>query len=91
MLFRSEEIVNKINNIVEKIVPILIPFIRIILPIVIIIGSFLRTVIGDYLFPLFPLFPDSKIYTFWIISGSLILIIALFFLIKMPERENVKE
>ena len=83
-----EDILNKIYEIIDQILPYLVPFIQFVLPIIVIIGGFLRSFIGDNLFPLFPLYPETENYTIWIIVGATIILFSLMFLFIMPERKN---
>jgi hypothetical protein len=91
MTLPLEDILIKIYEVIEHILPFLVPFIHFILPIIVIIGGFLRTFIGENLFPYFPLYPETEDYTIWIIAGSSVLLFSLLFLFIMPERRNGKK
>lgn len=86
-----ENILNTIYDIIEKILPILVPFIGFILPIIIVVGSYLRSFIGTNLFPYFPLYPETGNYIPWIIISGLIMMLALVLIFLKPERTNDKK
>ena len=91
MIGTIENIINNFYDFGEKLLPFLIPLIKFILPVIVFTGDFLREFIGSYLFPWFPLSPDSHGYIFWIILSALILIAAIIMAIFYPKRKNIEE
>ncbi|MHA1584771.1 MAG: hypothetical protein ACTSWL_05925 [Promethearchaeota archaeon] len=81
-------ILNTIYMIIEKILPILLPFMKFTLPLLVIIGGFLKIVIGQWIYPIIPIDSVGMSLIPWYIIGGVVVLISIVLAILKPMRKK---